>query len=136
MAKKRTTSGAEAKPKKAAAAGAAKKATKAAKPAEGPAKKAAAPKATKAAKAAKPAGAAPKKKAPAAPVKITDKQKELLTKIQGAGELGYKPEKAEGRGLNSLKEKKLVKGVRNKDTKEVHALLTKAGEKALAPPKA
>jgi hypothetical protein len=133
MAKKRTTSGAEAKPKKAAAGGA-KKATKAAKAAGG-AKKAAAPKATKAAKGAKAAsGAAPKKKA--APVKLTDKQRELLQKIQGAGELGYKPEKAEGRGLNGLKEKKLVKGVKNKDTSEVHAHLTKAGEKALAPPKA
>jgi hypothetical protein len=130
MAKKRTTSGTEAKPKKAAT-GAAKKATKAAKPAGGAAKKAAAPKGTKAAKAA---GAAPKKKA--APVKLTDKQRELLTKIQGAGELGYKPEKAEGRGINGLREKKLVKGVKNKDTNEVHAHLTKAGEKALAPPKA
>jgi hypothetical protein len=148
MAKKRTTSGTEAKggteakPKKAAAGGA-KKATKAAKAAgagttAGAAKKAAAPKgAAKAAKGAKAAGAAdaaPKKKA--APVKLTDKQRELLQKIQGAGEVGYKAEKAEGRGLNGLKEKKLIKSVRNKETKDLSAVLTKAGEKALAPPKA
>lgn len=141
MAKKRATTAAEAKPKKAA--GTTKKATakapKAVKAAPEVKKAAAAvkaPKAVKTAKAAKSASApaAPKKKA--APVKITDKQRELLAKIQGAGELGHKPEKAETRGVKALQEKKLVKGVRNKETKEVHAHLTKAGEKALAPPKA
>ena len=120
MAKKRSTTAAEAPAKKAAAP---KKAAKAAKPA------AAAPK--KAAKAAKaPKAAAPKKKAVA--VKLTDKQKELLEKVKAAGELGLKPEKADVRGVKGLQEKKLIKGVKNKDTKEVHAHLTKAGEKALA----
>jgi hypothetical protein len=114
MAKKRAAAGQDAPAKKTV-----KKAAKAAKPAT--AKK-------KSAKAAK--AAAPKKKAAA--VKLNDKQRDLLLKVKNAGETGYKFDKSESRGLQGLKTKKLVKSGRDKETKQQLALLTKAGEKALA----
>lgn len=111
----------------------------------------AAPKATKKAapKKAAPKKAAPKKAAPkkaavkkAAPkkavkkataIKITEKQRDLLQKVAGAGATGYTAEKAEGRALDGLKVKKLLKsGAKDKATGKAPYLVTKAGEKALA----
>jgi hypothetical protein len=109
--------------KKAAAQTAAKTAT--------PKKKAAAPKAA-APKAA--AAAAPKKKA--APLKLTDKQTEILKRIKDSGDNGYaSAAKIEERTLEALKEKKLLKrGAKNKDTGKHHYTLTKTGEKHVATP--
>jgi hypothetical protein len=83
-------------------------------------------------------GAAKKK---AAAPRLSDKQKELLKKILDAGEAGYEAAtKVEGRSIESLVEKKLVKkGTKNKETKVQRYLLTKVGQKHLpvsAPPAA
>jgi hypothetical protein len=112
----------KAAPKKAAAQTAAKTAT--------PKKKAAAPKAA----APKAAAAAPKKKA--APLKLTDKQTEILKRIKDSGDNGYaSAAKIEERTLEALKEKKLLKrGAKNKDTGKHHYTLTKTGEKHIATP--
>lgn len=115
MAVKKTSakaSGAKAAPKKAAA------------------KKSAAPK-----KAAPKKAAAPKKKA--APVKLTDNQRALLEKVRGAGEGGYIGPKAEGRGLEALQTKKLVKrGAKDKASGSYRFSISKAGEKVLSTPAA
>lgn len=76
--------------------------------------------------------AAPKK---AAPVKLNDKQKEILHKIHGAGETGYDAPKAEQRTIEALVTRKLAKkGPRDKATGKAPFLLTKAGQKhAMAP---
>lgn len=96
-------------------------------------KKAAAAPAAPAAKAAAPKSAAPKKKA--APVKLTDKQADLLKKVHGAGESGYPASKAEGKGLESLQTKKLVKrGAKNKESGNYHYSVSKAGAKHLDTP--
>jgi hypothetical protein len=116
----------------------AKAAPKAAKPA---AKKAAAePVAAK----TKPVAAAAAPKAPKAPaakkpvIKLTDKQKETLKKINDSGETGYAAAKAELRSIESLREKKLVKRVKvDKETGSATYLTTVAGKKhASAPDKA
>ena len=89
-----------------------------------------------------PKGAAPKTSAPkkaatpkkkAAPVKLTDNQTGLLKKVAEAKDSGYPATKAEGRVIDSLQTKKLIK--RGQKTKEgnVHYLVTKTGEKHLAP---
>ena len=127
MAVKKTAakaSGAKAAaPKKAAAKKSAPKAA---------AVKASAPKAAKAAPKAK---AGPKKKA--APVKLTEKQTELLKKIGGTKEGGYVGTKAEGRMLESLQTKKLIKrGAKNKESGSYSFSLSKTGEKHLATPPA
>ena len=114
MAKKRAAAGQDAPAKKTV-----KKAAKAAK---------AAPAAKKTAKAAK--AAAPKKKAAA--VKLNDKQKDLMQRIKAAGEAGLPLEKGEMRSAMGLREKKLLKGKTNKETKATSFWLTKAGEKALS----
>ena len=129
MAVKKTTtkvSGAKAAPKKAAVKKAAVKAP-AAKTAAAPKK--AAPKKVAAAK--KPA--APKKIATA--VKLTDKQVELLKKIGEAKEAGYVGTKAEGRILESLQTKKLIKrGAKNKESGSYSYSISKTGEKHLSTP--
>src|SRR5262245_31128246 len=100
MAKKTTESAApkakKAAPKKAAAKKASPKAKKAA-PKKAATKKSSAPKAKK---------SAPKKAAP----KVTAKQRDTLTKVQGAGAGGYFAEKkAEETSLKALVDKKLLK---------------------------
>ena len=78
--------------------------------------------------------AAPKKAAP----KLTDKQREALLKIQGAGTTGYfADKKVEERSLLALVEKKLLKkGKKDKEKKTAPFLLSKAGEKVLSAPPA
>jgi adenylate kinase len=101
-------------------------------------KKAAAKKAAKKAapkKAAKKA--APKKKATpkkkAAPVKLTDKQKDLLKKVSEAPG-GYYAAKGEGKALDSLQTKKLIKRGK-KDKEKGHSYsVSKAGAKHLSTP--
>jgi hypothetical protein len=72
----------------------------------------------------------------AAPVKLNDKQRELLGKVKEAGESGYAiGQKIEQRTINALQERKLIKrGAKNKETGNYHYLLTKLGEKNLTPP--
>lgn len=71
----------------------------------------------------------------AAPVRVTDKQREMLQKIQGAGESGFDvAQKADQRVVDALVEKKLVKKTaKDKATGRVRYLLTKAGQKHSAP---
>jgi hypothetical protein len=115
--------------KKAAAQTAAKTAT----PKKASAPKGAAPKKAAATPAATPAAKAPVKKA--APLKLTDKQTEILKRVKDSGETGYTSgAKIEDRTLEALKEKKLLKrGAKNKETGNHHYTLTKTGEKHLAP---
>jgi hypothetical protein len=116
------------------AAGATKKAAapkkKAAAP-KGAAKKAAAPKKAAAKKAAVKKGTV--KKASSAPTKLSSSQTDLLKKIQGAGEPGYRPEKkAEQRTLDSLQEKKLIKrGAKHKESGSYHYQISNTGKKHL-----
>jgi hypothetical protein len=118
--KKTTTKAAKAAPKKAAAKKAAPKKA---------APKKAAPKATM--KTAAPKKAAPKKKAA---VKLTDKQLDLLKKVKEAKE-GYSGAKAEGRILESLQTKKLIKkGPKDKASGTFKYTISKTGEKHLATP--
>jgi hypothetical protein len=97
-----------------------------------------------AAKPGTPKGKSPKSAAPkggaakkgAAPIKLNDKQRELLGKVKEAGESGYAiGQKIEQRTINALQERKLIKrGAKNKETGNYHYLLTKLGEKQLTPP--
>lgn len=112
--------------KKAASSGGAKKA---AKPAAKSAAKPAAKKAAKKAGGTKKAGSAKKKSASA---KLSDKQRELLSKVESAGEVGLVPDKADAAGARGLRLKKLLKGTKNKETGKVSYLLTNAGKKALS----
>ncbi|HEX8199643.1 MAG TPA: hypothetical protein VF590_04095 [Isosphaeraceae bacterium] len=102
-----------------------------------------------AAKSGAPQGKAPKeaaastkggasKKAAAAPIKLNDKQRELLGKVKEAGESGYAiGQKIEQRTITALQERKLIKrGAKNKETGNYHYLLTKLGEKQLTRPEA
>ena len=119
--------------------GAAKAASpKQAAPKQAAAAKTAAPKKGVAPKAAPKSAAAPKKKA--APVKLTDRQAELLKRVKDAGEAGYPASRAEGKGLESLQTKKLIKrGAKNKESGNYHYSVSKAGDKHLStpqPPKA
>jgi hypothetical protein len=79
--------------------------------------------------------AAPKK---AAPPKLTDRQVDLLKKIQGAGATGLLPaNKNEEKSLDSLAAKKLLKkGKKDKEKGFYAYLLTKTGEKQLTAPAA
>ena len=86
-----------------------------------------------AAKKAAPKAAATKKAAPkkAAP-KLNDRQLELLKKVKDSGEVGYAVgQKVEQRTIDALKERKLLKGAKNKETGKHHYQVTKAGEKHL-----
>lgn len=113
---------------------AAKKAATTKKPAAAPKAKPA----TKAKPAAPKAKPATKKatavKKPA--VKLTDKQTDLLKKVGASGDAPYIVPGAEKRSIESLVEKKLVKPKTDKQTKAIHASLTAAGKKHIAPPKA
>ena len=78
--------------------------------------------------------AAPKaapKKAAAAPVKLTDRQHDLLKTIHGAKESGYLAEKkAEAKTLEALANKKLIKkGAKDKTSGHTRYHVSKAGEK-------
>jgi hypothetical protein len=117
-------------------------ATKAATKKSAPKKKAAVSSGT-AAKAATPKAsakksAAPKKSAPkkSAAVRLTDKQRELLNKVKGAGEAGYLAGlKAEQRSIEALADRKLLKrGTKNKEKGAYHYTVSKLGEKHLVAP--
>jgi hypothetical protein len=100
-------------------------------------KKAAPKKAAPKAAAKTTAKAAPKKKAPAkkAAVKLTDKQTDLLKKVADAKDSGYLGSKAEGKALESLQTKKLVKrGVKDKTSGSYRYVVSKAGEKHISTP--
>jgi hypothetical protein len=87
------------------------------------------PKGTKGTKAAAPKAAGAAKKA--APIKLNDRQSELLRKVQGAGATGYTiGQKTEQRTIDALQERKLLKrGAKNKETGQHSYSLTKLGEK-------
>src|SRR4051812_9011948 len=76
----------------------------------------------KAPQAAASKGGAAKKGA--APVKLNDKQRELLGKVKEAGEAGYAiGQKIEQRTINALQERKLIKrAAKNKETGNYHYL--------------
>jgi hypothetical protein len=77
--------------------------------------------------------AAPKKKA--APVKLTDKQKDLLKKISDSKEAGYVGGKGESKMLESLQTKKLIKrGKKDKTSGNYSYTVSKAGEKHISTP--
>jgi hypothetical protein len=101
------------------------------------AKKGAAKKAAKKAGAAKTktgaAKKAGKKKASAAPVKLSTSQTELLRKVGGASEPGYRFEKkAEQRTLDALHERKLIKrGPKHKESGSYHYTISNTGKKHL-----
>jgi hypothetical protein len=84
-----------------------------------------------AAKKAAPKKAAPKKAAPS--IKLTSTQTDLLGKIGGAGEPGYRSDKkAEARTIEALQERKLIKrGVKHKESGSFHYLLSNTGKKHL-----
>ena len=86
-------------------------------------------KGTKGTKAAAPKAAGAAKKA--APIKLNDRQSELLRKVQGAGATGYTiGQKTEQRTIDALQERKLLKrGAKNKETGQHSYSLTKLGEK-------
>lgn len=69
----------------------------------------------------------------AAPVKLNDRQRDLLGRVKGAGDSGYVlAGKAEQRSIDALVERKLLKkGTKNKATGAHPYLLTRAGEKHL-----
>ncbi len=137
MAKKSAKSEASATPAAGDKAAAPKKApkkkaaTKAAAPKKVAAAKTAAPK--KAVKTKVPKAAAPKAaaKAKSAAIKLTDSQKDLLSKVAGAGEGGYEAAKPmEERTLAALVERKLIKkGAKNKATGKVPHTVTAGGKK-------
>jgi hypothetical protein len=85
-----------------------------------------------AAKAAAPKKAAPKKAA-AAPIKLSATQTDLLKKIGGSGDPGYRSDKkAELRTIEALQERKLIKrGAKDKASGSYHYLLSSAGKKHL-----
>jgi hypothetical protein len=88
-------------------------------------------------KSTKPAGAkstpAGAKKAPA--VKLSDSQSRVLGAVKQAGASSYAPGKGEGKILESLLNKKLVKRGKKVDG-VARYLITKAGEKLAATPAA
>jgi hypothetical protein len=85
-----------------------------------------------AAKTAAPKKAAPKKAA-AAPIKLTATQADMLKKIGGTSEPGYRSEKkAEQRTIEALQERKLIKrGAKDKASGSYHYSLSNAGKKHL-----
>ena len=136
--KKTTKSGGapKAAPKAAAAQAAPKQDTaaraKAAAP-KGPAPKSAAPKGA-AAQATGPKGSAPKKKP--APVKLNERQAELLKKVREAQE-GYTAGKGEAKSIESLLTRKLIKrGAKDKESGHYRFSTSRAGEKHLDTPPA
>ena len=90
--------------------------------------KSAAPKSAAAPAAAKSASP---KKSPAAAVKLTSTQTDLLGRVHGAVEPGYRSEKKnEQRTLDALRERKLIKrGAKHKQSGNFHYLISTAGKK-------
>src|SRR5438105_6914535 len=79
--------------------------------------------------------AAPKKKA--APVKLTDKQTDLLKKIHETRDAGYLGGKGEAKALESLQTKKLIKrGAKDKEKGAYRYSVSKTGEKHMNTPPA
>ena len=116
---------AQAAPKQDAAAG-----TKAAAP-KGAAAEGSTPKGA-AAQAGGPKGSAPKKKP--APVKLNERQTELLKKVREAQE-GYTAGKGEAKSLDSLLTRKLIKrGAKDKESGNYRFSASRAGEKHLDTP--
>jgi len=77
--------------------------------------------------------ASPKKKA--APVKLSDKQSELLKKISETKEGRYVAGKGESKMLESLQTKKLIKrGAKDKASGSYRYTVSKAGEKHISTP--
>ena len=97
-------------------------------PAPAPAAKQAAP-VTPAAKKAAPTP----KKAAAAPIKLSTSQTDLLHKIGGTGDPGYRSEKkGEQRTIDALSERKLIKrGAKHKESGQYHYQISNAGKKHL-----
>ncbi len=99
-------------------------------------KKTAPKKSTKPADAkSKPAGApkgAVKKKAPA--IKLSDAQGRVLSAVSQTSEAGYVGTKAEGRILDSLLKKKLIKKGKKEAGGAARYLVTKAGSKCVPAP--
>ncbi|MBX6314192.1 MAG: hypothetical protein IRY99_14940 [Isosphaeraceae bacterium] len=99
------------------------------------AKKVSAKKAAPEKAAAPKGGAGAKKAAPkkAAAVKLNERQRDLLKRIQETGETGYEAaQKPEERSIQALIDRKLVKkGPKNKETGKLRYLVTKAGQKHL-----
>ncbi|MDR3635997.1 MAG: hypothetical protein P4L84_19500 [Isosphaeraceae bacterium] len=89
------------------------------------------PQKTKVTKAAPQAEPAAKK--PAAPVKLSSAQSELLAKISAADPAGYlSAKKAEQRSIEALAERKLIKkGAKDKASGNFRYLISNAGKKHL-----
>jgi hypothetical protein len=113
----------------------AKKASKAAKKAGGSAAKAkkAAPKKSAPKKSSSASKAAAPKKSTS--VRLNDRQREYLQKVQAAGETGYQVgPSSEQRTIDALVERKLVKrGSKDKASGKHRYHMTKAGAKHLTP---
>jgi hypothetical protein len=73
------------------------------------------------------------KKAAAAPIKLSATQTDLLKKIGGSSDPGYRSDKkAELRTIEALQERKLIKrGAKDKASGSYHYLLSSAGKKHL-----
>ncbi len=101
----------------------------------GAAKTETAPPKTTAAPKSAAAAAAPKKAAPkkaAAPaVKLTSTQTDLLGRVHGSGEPGFRSaKKGEQRTLDALRERKLIKrGSKDKESGDFHYQVSNAGKK-------
>lgn len=67
----------------------------------------------------------------AAPIKLNERQTEMLKRIQEKGETGYEiGQKTEQRTIDALMDRKLIKrGAKNKESGLYRYMLTKAGEK-------
>ena len=128
MAVKKSAGKAKSQDESAPKAGAKKSAAKA----ETAPKKKAATTTTTAAAASAPKKAAGKKAA-AAPIKLSSSQSDLLQKIGGTGDPGYRSEKkAEQRTLDALQNHKLIKkGAKHKESGSFHYLISSAGKKHL-----
>jgi len=100
---------------------------------KGAAAKGSAPKGA-AAQATGPKGSAPKKKP--APVKLNERQAELLKKVREAQE-GYTAGKGEAKSIESLLTRKLIKrGAKDKESGHYRFSTSRAGEKHLDTPPA
>ena len=82
-----------------------------------------------------PKAAVPKAVAPKAPaIKLTDAQTRVLSAVHQTKEAGYVGSKAEGRILEALLQKKLIKKGKKMATGSYQFLVTKAGEKYVPAP--
>jgi hypothetical protein len=71
-----------------------------------------------------------------AQVKLSDRQREFLQRIHGAGEAGFEVgQKNDQRTIDALMDRKLIKrGAKNKESGRHRYLLSKTGLKHLPPP--